>query len=198
MRFVLATANPGKIREMRDILSERGIKTVTRKELGIDADIAETGTTFFENASIKAREICRITGLPAVADDSGLIVEALGGEPGVYSSSYGGEDLTDAERCAFLVDKMKNMEQRSAKFVCTIVCAFPDGKLLKAEGECCGNILTAPRGTDGFGYDPIFLVDKTDKTMAELSREEKNRISHRGASLRAFEKLLLEKESDLI
>jgi XTP/dITP diphosphohydrolase len=187
---VLATTNPGKIDEMREILSLRNIEVVTREQLGITIDVEETGTTFFENAKIKAEAICGISGLPAIADDSGLIVEALDGGPGVYSSSFGGENITAAERCAYLLKRMENMEQRRAKFVCIIVCVFPDGGLLTAHGECNGRILTAPRGTGGFGYDPVFKPDGKDRTLAELSAEEKNAISHRGNALRTFAELL--------
>ena len=193
MTFVLATANPGKIKEMRDILSGMGIDVVTRKDLGIELDVDETGTTFAQNALLKADAICKASGLPAIADDSGLIVEALDGEPGLYSSSYGGEELSAEQRCAYLLEKMQNKEQRSAKFVCTIVCSFPDDMPLIAEGECRGEIIAEQRGINGFGYDPIFLVPGTNKTMAELSSNEKNQISHRGEALRSFVRLLNER-----
>jgi len=186
MKFVLATANPGKIREMREILTGLGIEAVTREELGINIEIEETGSDFIENATLKASAICRMTGLPAIADDSGLVVETLGGEPGLMSSSYGGESLSNRERCEFLLRNMEGMEQRSAKFVCVIVCAFPDGSIITAQGECRGEILTFPRGVNGFGYDPIFLIEGMDKTMAEITQEEKNAVSHRGAALRDF------------
>lgn len=186
MTFALATANPGKIREMSQILSGLGFEVVSRKELGIDMDIEETGTTFKENALLKAKAICEASGLPSIADDSGLMVESLGGAPGVYSSSYGGEGLDDNGRCMYLINEMKNMEHRGAKFVCNIVCLFPDGEMLAAEGECRGLILEAPRGAGGFGYDPIFLVEGLSKTMAELSPLEKNKISHRGIALKEF------------
>ena len=185
-KFVLASENPGKISEMRDVLSGLGIEVISKKEAGIEMDIEETGTTFMENALLKAVAVCRASGLPAIADDSGLAVDALDGGPGVYSSTYGGGHLSDSERCAFLLKKMENMEQRSAKFVCTIVCAYPDGSMISAEGECCGEIMTAPRGENGFGYDPVFLVNGMSKTMAELPQEEKNKLSHRGKALREF------------
>jgi XTP/dITP diphosphohydrolase len=188
--YVLATANPGKIGEMREILSALGIDYITRDDLSIDIEVEETGSTFLENATLKARAICTASGMPAIADDSGLVVDALGGEPGLYSSSYGGAELTDKERCLYLLKKMKNMEQRQAKFVCTIVCAFPDDTLLTASGECNGTILTNPRGDNGFGYDPVFLPDGKNKTTAELTAVEKNAISHRGAALREFAVIL--------
>jgi len=192
MKFALATANPGKIREIREILSGTDVELVSRDELGICFEVEETGSTFFENAFIKAKAISLAAGLPAIADDSGLIVDALEGEPGVYSSSYGGEELEGKQRYLYLLEKMKNKEQRRAKFVCTIVCVFPDGSYLSAEGECAGQIATAPRGSGGFGYDPVFLVDGTNKTMAELSQQEKNQVSHRGAALRRFARRLKE------
>ena len=190
VRFVLATANPGKISEMRGILSGLGIVVKTREELGIDIEVEETGTTFIENALLKASAICKAAGMPAVADDSGLMVDALGGSPGVYSSSFGGEGLDDTGRCKHLIEKMQDAEHFGAKFVCTIACVFPDGKILTAEGECRGEILTAPRGLGGFGYDPVFLVEGLGKTMAELTREEKNAVSHRGKALREFYSLM--------
>ena len=186
MRFVLATANLGKVREMRSVLSELGIDVVSRGEVGVDIVVEETGSTFLENATLKAKAICDASGLPAIADDSGLIVDALGGEPGVYSSTYGGEHLSDDERCAYLIEKMKNMEQRSAKFVCTIVCAFPDGRIISSQGECVGKIALSPSGEGGFGYDPVFVPNGFLKTMAQLTPEEKNAISHRGKALNAF------------
>jgi len=193
MRFVLATNNPGKLREMQEILPGFGIEFVTRKDMDLDIEIEETGTTFLENAMIKARAICALTGLPAIADDSGLIVDALGGEPGVYTSSFGGEGLSERERCDYLLHKLENAEQRSAKFVCTIVCVFPDGEYITAQGECCGRIAKAPAGSGGFGYDPVFVADGFSKTMAELTPEEKNKASHRGAALSKFAGLFLER-----
>ena len=186
MKFVLATANKGKIREMRELLQTVGITVVSQDEVGLNLEVEETGTTFMENAMLKAKAVCEASGLPAIADDSGLMVDALGGEPGVYSSSYGGDALNDVQRYEHLLNKMKNMELRAAKFVSTIVCLFPDGDVLTSVGECQGEILYAPRGTGGFGYDPVFLVDGTGKSMAELTLDEKNAVSHRGAALREF------------
>ena len=183
---MIASANQGKVGEMRSILDECGFEVVSRNELGIDVDIAETGATFLENAVLKAKAICEISGLPSIADDSGLVVDALGGDPGVDTSSYGGEALTDLERCAYLLEKMENMGQRGARFVCIIACALPDGGLLTAEGECRGEIATSLQGDDGFGFDPVFLIPGRGKTLAELTPDEKNAISHRGKALRAF------------
>jgi len=195
-KFALATANPGKIKEMSLILSGLGIEIISREELGIDFEVEETGTTFLENATLKAKAICSASGIPSIADDSGLLVDALNGEPGVYSSSFGGENLTTYERCGYLLREMEKAtisgktEQRSARFVCTIVCAFPDGYLLTASGECPGIIVPEPRGSGGFGYDPVFLPDGWDRTMAELTPDEKNSISHRGKALHKFSGLL--------
>ena len=189
-KFVLATSNPGKIQEFRDILAELHVDFVTRNDLGIDCEIEETGSTFRENALIKAKAICGITGLPSISDDSGLMVDALDGGPGVYSSSFGGEGLDGEQRCAYLLEKLRGVDNRNAKFVCTVVCAFPDGKVLAAEGECPGVIAASPRGSNGFGYDPVFFARGMNKTMAELSNEEKNRLSHRGEALRKLAKLL--------
>ena len=199
MKYVLATANPGKIKEMRELLAEFDIDVVTREDLGINIDIEETGTTFLENSKLKAEVICAASGMPAIADDSGLVVEALDGEPGVYSSSYGGGELTAGERCNYLLRKMKNAENRRASFVCTITCVFPDGKILTANGECNGKIATGLKGTGGFGYDPVFIPDGKKVTMAELRIDEKNAISHRGNALRNFSKLLkMHKEGSCI
>ena len=192
MRFVLATNNPGKIQEMREILPNLGIEFLTRNDVGIDIEIEETGTTFKENALLKADKICSLSGLPAIADDSGLMVDALCGEPGVYTSSFGGNGLSASERCEYLLNKLKGVKQRSAKFVCTIVCVFPNGETVSAQGECLGRIADAPAGSGGFGYDPIFIAEGYDKTMAELTSEEKNMLSHRGAALRNFSMLLKE------
>jgi len=200
MKYALATANPGKIDEMRVVLFDLGFQIVTRDELGINVEIEETGTTFFENARLKAEAICRLSKMPSIADDSGLLVDALGDKPGVYSSSFGGEDLSAAERCAYLLAEMKDfpeMEQRRAKFVCTIICAFPDNVLLTATGECPGVITMEPRGKNGFGYDPVFLPDGMDKTMAQLTSGEKNAISHRGKALREFSKLLKSRKAGM-
>jgi len=192
-KYALATANPGKVKEMREILSGLDIEVVTRDDLGIYMDIEETGTTFFENAKLKAEAICNASGMPSIADDSGLVVEALGGKPGVYSSSFGGEELSAKERCLFLLSKMeavKDPQKRRAKFVCTIVCAFPGGVVCSATGECSGTILTGLKGSGGFGYDPVFKPDGYEKTMAELTMYEKNKISHRGKALLEFSRLL--------
>ena len=186
MKFVLATHNPGKLKEMADILSSLGVEVVSPSDLGVDVEVEETGATFAENAMLKARAICEASGLPAIADDSGLCVDALNGGPGVYSARYGGEGLDDAGRTRLLLENMRGQTTRAAHFACAIACVFPDGKTLTAEGRCDGAVAFAPMGTGGFGYDPVFLVPEKGKTFSQLTEAEKNAISHRGRALRDF------------
>ena len=191
-KFVLASHNPGKLREMRDILSELGIEVLSQKDAGVDVDPEETGTTFEENAVIKAKAVMEASGLPAVADDSGLMVDALGGAPGVYSARFGGShDLPDSNRNEYLLKKLENKEQRGAKYVSVIAVAYPDGRILTARGECHGEIARTEKGSGGFGYDPLFRLPD-GRHMAELTSEEKNRISHRGIALRELKRILTE------
>ena len=190
MKFVLATHNPGKLKEMADILSGLGVEVVSPAELGIDVEVEETGSTFAENAMLKARAICDASGLPAIADDSGLCVDALNGGPGVYSARYGGEGLDDAARTRLLLENMRGQTTRAAHFACAIACVFPGGDTLTAEGRCDGAIAFAPMGQGGFGYDPVFLVPELGKTFSQLTGAEKNEISHRGRALRAFSEKL--------
>lgn len=185
-KFVLATHNPGKLREMSDILSGLGVQVVSPAEVGITVDVEETGTTFAENAMLKAQAICKAAGLPAIADDSGLCVDALNGGPGVYSARYGGEGLDDRGRYMLLLNSMRGQTTRAAHFACAIACAFPNGDTLSAEGRCDGAIAFAPMGEGGFGYDPVFLVPEKGKTFGQLTAEEKSEISHRGKALTAF------------
>ena len=189
-KFVLATHNPGKMKEISAILAELGIQVVGPDELGIDVEVEETGTTFAENAMLKARAICAASGLPAIADDSGLCVDALNGGPGVYSARYGGEGLDDRGRTMLLLQNMRGQTTRAAHFACAICCVFPSGDTLTAEGRCEGAIAFAPMGEGGFGYDPVFLVPEKAKTFSQLTAEEKNAISHRGKALRAFSEKL--------
>ena len=191
-RFVLASHNPGKLREMREILGELGILVLSQQEAGVDVEPEETGATFEENAVIKAVSVMEASGLPALADDSGLAVDALGGAPGVYSARYGGgHDRSDAERNAFLLKNMEHEEQRGAKFVSVIAVAYPDGRILTARGEVRGEIAREERGENGFGYDPLFRLPD-GRHMAELTSEEKNAISHRGNALRELKRILTE------
>lgn len=192
MKMVLASKNPHKLTEMSAILSQLGIEVVLESEVGADVEVEETGTTFEENAALKAKAVMEATGLPAIADDSGLCVNALGGGPGVYSARYGGEGLNDQDRYRLVLTGLSGQLDRSAKFVSAICCAFPNGDTVTARGECPGLITYSPRGEDGFGYDPIFLVPETKKTFAQMTAQEKNAISHRGVALQKF-KVELEK-----
>ena len=184
MRFVLATHNPGKLREMGEILKDFGIEVVSPRDLGLTVDVEETGTTFA--AMLKAKAICKAAGLPAIADDSGLCVDALGGAPGVYSARYGGEGLDDKGRYMLLLSSLRGAPTRAAHFACAVACAFPNGDTLTAEGRCDGSIAYAPLGEGGFGYDPVFLLPGTGKTFGQLTQEEKSAVSHRGRALKDF------------
>ncbi len=186
MKLVLASRNPSKLKELREILSGLGVEVCSEADAGVDLEVEETGTTFEENSMLKARAVMEASGLPAVADDSGLCVDCLGGAPGVYSARYGGEGLDDAGRYRLLLDNMKGQTSRTAKFVSVITCCFPDGGVITARGECPGVIAEGPSGSGGFGYDPVFYFPELKKTFAQLTPEEKNRVSHRGRALAAF------------
>jgi XTP/dITP diphosphohydrolase len=181
MKLLIATHSRGKLIEYQQILADLPFELVTLDDGGIRDDVEETGTTFAENARLKATAFTRQSGLLTLADDSGLEVDALGGEPGVFSKRYAGEGKSDAERIVFLLDKLRDVPQgkRSARFRCAIAIASSDGKLRETDGTCEGEIIFAPRGTNGFGYDPIFYFPARGVTMAELPSEEKNRVSHR-------------------
>ena len=185
-KFVLATHNPGKLAEMKAILSGLGVEVMSPSEAGVEVDVEETGTTFAENAMLKAKAVCAAAGLPAIADDSGLCVDALNGGPGVYSARYGGEGLDDRGRCMLLLRSMRGQGSRIAHFTCAVACAFPNGDTLTAEGRCDGAIAFAPLGEGGFGYDPVFLIPEKGKTFGQIGPEEKSKISHRGRALAAF------------
>lgn len=187
MKLVLASKNPKKLKEMNEILSGMGVEVCLQADVGIDIDVEETGTTFEENSMLKARAVMEASGLPAIADDSGLCVDALNGAPGVYSARYGGEGLDDAGRYRLLLSSMPMGKARTARFVSVITCCFPNGDVLTARGECPGTIAFAPMGEGGFGYDPVFFLPKLKKTFAQLTPEEKNAISHRGRALEAFQ-----------
>ena len=187
MKFIIATNNKKKLREMGAILEKFGVEAVSLSEAGIESDVEETGVTFEENSRLKAVAAMQVSGLPAIADDSGLEVDALGGEPGVYSARYGGDKCADdTERYLYLLDNMKNIPdgERSARFVSVITCVFPDGRELCARGEIEGEILREAKGEGGFGYDPVFFVREEGMTTAEMSQERKNEISHRAKSLK--------------
>ena len=192
MKLVLASKNKKKLAEMNDILSQLGIEVCSEAEAGVDVEVEETGTTFEENSLLKARAVMEASGLPAIADDSGLCVDALGGAPGVYSARYGGEGLDDIQRYRLLLENMRGQMPRTARFVSVITCCFPNGDVISARGECPGTIAFAPMGEGGFGYDPVFFVPTLKKTFAQLTAEEKNAISHRGQALEAFQVKLKE------
>ena len=189
MRIVLASNNAHKLEELRAILTTLGMEVVAQKELGISVEPEESGTTFEENSYIKAKTVMDCCQLPTIADDSGLMVDALGGEPGVYSARYGGAACrSDRDRLEYLLAQMQNVPdgKRTAKFVSVITLLTPDGKRVVARGECPGEILRAPAGENGFGYDPVFYVPQEGCTFAQLPAERKNRISHRARALEAF------------
>lgn len=186
MKMVLASKNAHKLEEMREILSAQGVELLLERDVGLDLDVEETGDTFEENALLKARAVMEASGLAAIADDSGLCVDALGGAPGVYSARYGGPDLDDVGRYKLLLENMRGMVDRRCKFVSCICCCFPGGDTVAARGECHGTLAYGPKGEDGFGYDPVFFVPGQKKTFAELTSAEKNAISHRGVALAEF------------
>ena len=197
MRYILASNNKGKLKEMKAILEALGNEVVSQSEAGLVFEAEETGETFEENARIKARAACEALSEPAIADDSGLAVDALGGAPGVYSARYGGDACkNDAERVKLLLKNLEGEKNRNAKFVSCIACVFPNGDVITARGECGGIIAHEPRGEGGFGYDPVFELHGMGKTMAELSPEEKNAVSHRGRALKIFEMKLREYNAD--
>ncbi len=193
MRIIAATQNVHKIKEMEAITRKFGMEIISQKEAGLGAvDIVEDGDSFEENSAIKAQTICRMTGKPAIADDSGLAVDVLNGAPGIYSARYAGEDADDSKNNAKLLDALKDVPEteRTGKYVSVITLAFPDGRTLVARGECTGKLLFAPSGEGGFGYDPLFVPDGSDETFAQMSEEEKNKISHRAKALSGLKELL--------
>lgn len=195
MKLVLASKNPHKLAEISKITEKFGFELVLQSELGVDIDVEENGTTFEENSLIKAQAVMEATGLPALADDSGIAVEALNGEPGIYSARYGFDpSLDDWGRLLLLLKNMEQVpeESRQAKFVCVITMVTPDGQMIQARGEAHGELLRQAVGTGGFGYDPIFYYPPLGKTFAELSPDEKNQVSHRAEALKRFNKKLVE------
>lgn len=188
MKILIATNNKGKLREIRQILSSTQIEAISLKEAGIQGEPVEDAGTFNENAIIKAKYFAQITNLPAIADDSGLCVDALDGAPGVRSARYAGEQAQDKDNNALLLKNLDpfSNDERGAHFHCSMVCVKPDGKFLVAEGKAVGQILREPRGFNGFGYDPLFYVPEEGLTFAELPSERKHAISHRGQALKAL------------
>ena len=195
MKVVLASKNPHKLVEISKITEKFGFDLVLQSELGVDIDVEETGTTFEENSLLKAEAVMKATGLPALADDSGIVVDALNGEPGIYSARYGfDESLDDWGRMMLL---LKNTEavpdgRRQAKFVCVISFITPEGQVIQARGEIHGELTREPRGENGFGYDPIFYYPPAGMTTAEMPSEAKNAVSHRGNALKVFYEKLKE------
>ena len=195
MKVVLASKNKHKLEEISKITEKFGFELVLQSQLGVDIDVEETGTTFEENSLLKAEAVMKATGFPALADDSGLAVDALNGEPGVYSARYGFDaSLDDWGRLCLLLKNMENVPdgQRQAKFVCVITMITPEGKVIQARGEIHGELLRQPRGENGFGYDPIFYYPPFGVTTAEMSAGQKNQVSHRANALNIFNEKLKE------
>ena len=184
--IVLATRNQGKIREMKKVFEGADVKVMSLDDFGPTPEPIEDAETFEDNAYHKAYFYSRVLGLPCLADDSGLTVEALGGRPGVYSARWAGEDATDQDRCAKLLGELEGKEDRRAAFVCALVLAVPSGPGLTWVGRCEGKITPAPQGENGFGYDPVFWYPPLSRTFAQLTTEEKNQVSHRGLALAEF------------
>lgn len=185
MDFILATNNMKKLEELQRILSPLGINVITAKSLGIELpEVEENGSTFEENAHIKAQSACKITHLPSIADDSGLCVDYLGGAPGIYSARFSGEHGNDEKNNDLLLEKLSGvpLEKRTAHYVCAVCCIFPDGREITVRGECSGHIGFERDGNAGFGYDPLFIIN--GKSFGRYSAEEKDKISHRGNALR--------------
>ena len=201
MILVLATTNLGKTAELRDMLREFPVTLKNLADFGPIPPVLEDGVTFDDNAYKKASSVSKVLGLPALADDSGLVVEALGGAPGIYSARYAGENATDEQRCTKLLEEMQGKTNRKAAFECVISIALPHGPALTYEARCEGLIAERPDGNSGFGYDPIFYYPPLKKTFAQLTRNEKSRVSHRGKALRElkaeFDKVLIWIEQNL-
>ena len=191
--IIAATNNPGKVLEIRQILNGLPYDILSLKDAGVNIKVEEDRDSFEENALKKALEICKYTGMPVIADDSGLEVMALGGRPGVYSSRFAGPNASDEENNEKLLKLLEavSFEKRQAVFRCVVVFAAPDGTVLTAAGSCYGKIGFSPAGRNGFGYDPLFIVDGLDKTFAELTPQEKNVISHRGKALKKLKELMI-------
>ncbi len=191
-RLLLATNNQGKVAEFRSLLDGCGWQLVTPPDVGIQLDVEETGQTYLENATLKALAFARTSGLTSLADDSGLEVDALDGRPGILSARYAGEDLTDGERVAALMEQLAGVDEdaRTARFRCVIAIATADGEVTSVEGTVEGRIAVEPRGENGFGYDPVFELPDRGLTVAELTASEKHAVSHRGVAARKARKLL--------
>lgn len=191
-RIIFATGNEGKMREIRLLLADLGLPVLSMKEAGVNPDIVENGTSFGENAQIKAKAVWDLTGDIVLADDSGLVVDYIGGEPGIYSARYMGEDTSYELKNRNIIHRLKDAEgqERSARFVCNIAAVLPDGQVLHTEETMEGLIAKEPAGQGGFGYDPILYLPEYGMTSAEITMEEKNKISHRGKALQAMKTVL--------
>lgn len=191
-RIVFATGNAGKMKEIRVIMEDLGCEVVSMKEAGVNPEIIENGTSFAENAEIKARAVWVCTGDIVLADDSGLVVDYIGGEPGIYSARYMGEDTSYEIKNRNIIDRLADAkgEERSARFVCNIAAVLPEGRILHTQGTMEGRIAMEPAGCGGFGYDPILWLEEFHMTSAELTMEQKNAVSHRGKALAAMKKQL--------
>jgi XTP/dITP diphosphohydrolase len=189
MKLILASNNKDKLREIKEILDGTGIEIISQREAGCDFEAIENGDTFEENARIKAKAAMERTGLACVADDSGIEINAMHGGPGIFSSRYVG-DRTYEEICHTVIEEIEGTDDRGADYYCAVVCIFPNGDEISVSGRTDGTIAFEPKGTGGFGYDPIFVPDGYTETMAEISEEEKNKISHRGRAFREFAKKL--------
>ncbi len=192
MNILAATTNPGKIREITEILAGLEVAILTPKETNVVLDVEEDGSSFAENAAIKARAWCAASGLPALADDSGLCVDALGGRPGVRSARFAGQGASDEDNYLLLLESMNGEKDRSARFVCAVALAFPGGDIVIAEGSYEGRILEEPVGEGGFGYDPVFFDPASNKSFAQLTSQEKNERSHRKKALVELKRKLLQ------
>ena len=192
-KLLIGTGNAGKVRELTELLADVPYQVISLEKLGIDCEVDETGSSFEENAVIKATTYSRITKLTTIADDSGLEVDVLGGDPGVYSARYAGKGVSDTGRIEFLLSKLKDLgtDNLAARFRCVAAIAWPEGRFQTYNGLCEGTLTMSPRGTNGFGYDSIFIVNGFSRTMAELSDFEKNDVSHRAMAIRQISDALI-------
>lgn len=194
MKIVAATGNKGKVREFQEILGKMDFEVISMKDMGIDAEVEETGSTFEENALIKARAIAMLCDYPVISDDSGLCVDALDGAPGIYSARFAGEDADDKDRNMYLLKLLNGVENRKAHYVAAIAYITPDGKEITTVGTTDGEILTEEQGTGGFGYDPLFYCTEIGKCFGVATPDEKNAVSHRGRALRKLYDILNSEE----
>jgi XTP/dITP diphosphohydrolase len=191
MDILVATTNPGKIREITEILAGPKVSIITPNEINLQLDVEENGLSFAENAAIKARAWCEASGMPALADDSGLCVDALDGKPGVQSARFAGNAATDEENYQLLLKRMKGIQKRDARFVCVVALVFPENVVVLAQGHYEGRILQEPVGNAGFGYDPVFFDPASGRSFAQLTPEEKNNRSHRKKALEELKEKLI-------